>query len=253
MHRSQALDSTEEALLRPIARGRLLHAATVTAVDVGEALEAAAQAGDFVTFDEVLGRLDEAGMRAAKAWYRGNRTRLAKLAQESFLQANALRSNQVVVQHLAAVALAPTPEQAAKWFGFTAWGRSENVRTDLVVGRMVANGADWCARFLDAACGIRFSGENDYDARKVAVFGLPVLGWFGLPVPEHPTFARAWGMRLRFLLDAAAWDARQRKAPPAERVVPREGWDPSLVTSVVRDASGGAVLRQEPAGALTLA
>ena len=225
----------------------------MTAVDVGEALEAAAQDGDFVAFDAVLRRLDEAGLRAAKAWYRGNRSRLARLARATFLQANALRTNQVVVQHLAAVALAPTPEQAGKWFGFTAWGRSENVRTDLVVGRMVANGPDWCASFLDAACGIRFTGENDYDVRKLAIYGLPVLGWFGLPVPDHPTFARAWTMRLRFVVYAAMWDARQRKAAPAERVVPRDGWDPALVTSVVRDAGGFPQLRKVPAADLDLA
>lgn len=237
----------------PITAGTGRLAASVTAVDVGEALGAAAQRGDFVAFDEVLGGLEDLGRTAARAWYRRNRTLLARQAQEGFLQAHSLRTNQVVVQHLAAVALAPTPEQAAKWFGFTAWGRSENVRTDLVVGRMVANGADWCARFLDAACGLRFSGENDYDVRKVAVYGVPVLGWFGLPVPEHPTFARAWAMRLRFLVYAAMWDARQRQAPPAERVVPRDGWDPALVTSVVRGEDGAPQLRQVRAADLDLA
>ena len=53
-------------------------------VSVGDELGRAAKRGDFQAVDDLLGGLDTAGLKDARAWYRAARVELAKRADASW-------------------------------------------------------------------------------------------------------------------------------------------------------------------------
>lgn len=220
-------------------------------MSVGDDLARAARRGDFAAFDAVLDRLDAAGLKDAKAWYRSARSELAQRADAGWGRDESERRSLHACRQLAAVALAPGPQRAAAWFGlrsFGAWGEAGRA---VVVARMAAMGRDWCAAFLEAASRLRFTGESEAEAARLAIFGAPVLGHFALRLPQGPAYARGWAEQHRRLISSAWWDHEldRRRAAGADRRHP----SPASTTLVWFDDTGQVQDRQVLLRDLTLA
>jgi len=174
-------------------------------VSVGDELGRAAKRGDFQAVDDMLGGLDTAGLKDARAWYRAARVELARRADASWGRDESETRSLHACRQLAAVALAPGPQKAAAWFGlksYAAWGESGRA---VVVARMAAMGRDWCAAFLEAASRQRFTGDSESESARLALFGAPLLGHFRLRLPTGSAYAQGWAQHHRRLMTMSWW------------------------------------------------
>jgi hypothetical protein len=206
-------------------------------VTVGEQFDLYAADGNWRMLNALLDGLGEQGGNEARAWYRTNRTALSRTADHSWAD-DPDGSSVKACRDLLAVALAPSPERAAAWFGYHHYWRSDGgASLGAIVQRMADNGRQWCADFLAAASSRMFTGDFGSDAGRLARIALPLVRYYSLPAPMGQSFAQGWVEHYRLQMSLASWE-RQRRMQPEHPEGGRPAADPASVTVLDIDADG---------------